>query len=136
MATVALESAATSDVDSFNLPYCRPPVPENLSATSSDETTVTLRWDAVPNTDRYWADYRGGPALDWTVVATSTATTQNVGGLRCGEWAAARGGDTQGTVPVQGSQPAPAPTHCITSLYLSPDEVRMTYGKGRAEDPE
>ena len=81
---VALESVATSDLASLNLPYCSPPAPGSLSATSSSETSVTLSWDAVSNTDMYRLEYRGGPALDWTVVTTtSTSTSQTMEGLRC-----------------------------------------------------
>ena len=82
--SAGLESVATSDLASLNLPYCSPPAPGNLTATPSSETAVTLSWDAVSNIDLYRLEYRGGPALDWTVVATtSTSTSQTMSDLRC-----------------------------------------------------
>ena len=80
---VELESVATSDLSSLNLPYCSPPPPGGLSATSSSETAGTLSWDAVSNADRYRLEYRGGPALDWTVATTSTSTMHTMEDLRC-----------------------------------------------------
>ena len=82
---VALEGVATSDLNSLNLLYCRPPAPENLQSSSATETGVTVSWDAVSNTTKYRLEHRAPGDSEWAVVSDAlTVTTRTMSDLACG----------------------------------------------------
>ena len=63
---VALKDVATNDLSSLNLLYCQPPAPENLSAGTPGETSVSLSWNAVSNTSKYRVEHRLYGTSDWS----------------------------------------------------------------------
>ena len=71
---IALESVDSNDLRSLKLSYCQPPAPGGLSADVIDETTISLAWDAVPDTTKYSVEYRlnfDRQAEDWTMADDS-----------------------------------------------------------------
>ncbi len=78
-----LKDAATNDLPSLGLLYCPMP-PEGLTAGVPGETSISLSWDATPNTGRYevWFGTEGSGVLtvdDDTIMGTS----HTVEGLSC-----------------------------------------------------
>ena len=80
---VALMSVATNDLSSLDLPYCRAPAPENLTAGTPGKTSIPLSWNAVAGTVGYLVEYRPPTSSDWT-VDNATATSHVVDDLDCG----------------------------------------------------
>ena len=81
---IALEGVAINDLGSLNLLYCQPPAPQNLSAGTPDETSLSLSWAAVLNTSKYHVEYRLATADSWTTDDdTLTGTNRTVEGLTC-----------------------------------------------------
>ncbi len=42
-----------------------PPAPSNFRVTSADKSSISLRWNAVSGTYRYWLEYRARGETDW-----------------------------------------------------------------------
>ena len=79
-----LKDVATNDLSSLNLLYCRPPKPENLNVSMVGETSVSLRWDPVPNASKYRVEHwPGGGGVVIIDDDTITGTTHTVDGLTC-----------------------------------------------------
>ena len=79
-----LKDVATNDLSSLNLLYCQPPAPENLTADTVGETSVSLSWDAVTNASKYRVEYV--PVGGGVVIIdddTITGTTHTVDELLC-----------------------------------------------------
>ena len=122
--TVALEEVATNDLSSLNLLYCRPPAPENLRASSTSDTGVTLNWDPVSNTSKYRLEYRGPDVGSWAVVSdTLTVTTHTMSDLACGtpyqyRVSAYGSGTTYAAEWSKTSEALGAPTaECVTPVF-------------------
>ena len=58
--------------------------PTGLRATSSAQTSVSLRWNSVTNTYRYKLEHREGSTGSWSTVSSSVSgTTYTVSSLTC-----------------------------------------------------
>ena len=82
---IALREVATNDLNSLNLPYCRPPAPGAPTAGTAGETSVPLSWTALANTSAYRVEHRLGAVGYWTEDDDAiTGTSHTVDGLLCG----------------------------------------------------
>ena len=79
-----LEDVASNDLSSLNIPYCRPPGPENLRVGTPAERSIPLSWDAVSNTSKYRVEYWVSGVTAWNLDDdTITGTSHTVDGLLC-----------------------------------------------------
>ncbi len=82
---LALKDVANNDLSSLDLPYCRPPPPENLRVGAPGETSIPLSWDAAPNANKYRVEYWITGVVGWNPYDDAiTGTSHTVDGLRCG----------------------------------------------------
>ena len=82
-----MKDVATNDLSSLNLLYCAPPAPENLTAGTVTQTSVSLSWDAVTNVSKYRVEYRLRSTRDWTTDTEAlTAASHTVDELECDSW--------------------------------------------------
>ena len=55
---LGLKDIANNDLATLDLPFCQPPAPDDLSTTASGESSVSLSWNAVSNTNKYRVGFR------------------------------------------------------------------------------
>ncbi len=62
---------------------CRAPAPTGFRVTSDTDDSVSLRWTAVTDADKYKVEYKTSSATTWRHATYSSGTTATVNNLSC-----------------------------------------------------
>ena len=83
---VGLKDVPTNDLASLGIPFCQPPPPDNVSAGTPTESSVSITWDAASNVAKYRVEYLDVSVYAYAYVVDDdaiTGTSHTVDGLKC-----------------------------------------------------